>query len=171
MNKIKDEHIVEKIFWIRGVKVMLDRDIAELYNVQTSRLNQQVNRNSARFPSHFMFQLTKKEFENLMLQNATSRWGGIRKMPFAYTEHGVLQAANVLKSKQATQMSIRIIEVFVKMREMISANKDVLLKVEQLEKKLSKHDGDIQLIFEALKELLNPKLPPRQPVGYKLNIK
>ena len=166
--KIKDEVIIDKIYLVRGVKVMLDSDLAELYNEETRRLNEQVRRNISRFPKHFMFQLNKKEFENLKSQFATSSWGGSRKLPFAFTEHGVMQAATVLKSKRAVQMSIRIIEVFIKMREMLSAHKDILLQLEQLEKQISNHDESIQIIFDALKQLLNPKLPPRNPVGFKI---
>lgn len=169
--KIPEEIIIQKIFFIRDIKVMLDHDLAQLYGVKTKRLNEQVKRNIDKFPEHFMIQLSTSEMDNLKSQNATSRWGGRRNLPFAFTEHGVLQLANVIKSARATQMSIRIIEVFVRMRELLSTHKDVLLKLDHMEKQLSKHDGDIQLIFEALKELLNPKLPPRQPVGFKLSNK
>ena len=167
--KIKDELIVDKIYLVRGLKVMLDRDLAELYKEETRRLNEQVKRNKEKFPKHFMFQLTKKEVETMVSQNAIPSkqvLGGY--LPFVFTEHGVLQAANVLKSQRAVQMSVRIIEVFIKMREMLSAHKDVLLKLDQLESKVNKHDHSIQLIFNALKQLLNPKIPPRNPVGFKI---
>lgn len=153
---------------------MLDRDLAELYNVETRRLNEQVKRNRQRFPPHFMFQLNKEEFANLISQNATSssvntkpNWGGRRISPLAFTEHGVLQLSNVLKSKRAVRVSIRIIDVFVKMRAMISAHKDILLKVEQLENHVSKHNREIHNIFEVLKRLLNPANKPMKKIGYR----
>lgn len=168
LAKLKDEVIVERIFLIRGVKVMLDRDLAELYRVETRRLNEQISRNKERFPKHFMFRLTKKEYLDLMSQNATSRWGGTRKLPYAFTQHGILQAANVLKSKSAVLTGIRIIEVLIKMTEMLSAHKDILLKLEQLEQKVNKHDQSIQIIFNALKKLLNPEIPERKPMGFQI---
>lgn len=171
---IADEKIINKIYFIRGHKVMLDRDLAEMYGVETRRLNEQVNRNIERFPQHFMFQLNEQEHDNLMSQNAISRWGGIRKLPLVFTEHGILQLSNVLKSQSALRMSIRIIEVFVKMREILSSNKDILLKLEQIEKKLmkqdersNKHEQEIRILFEALKQLLTPEPLPRKQVGYK----
>jgi hypothetical protein len=116
---VLDEMIVSKIHWIRGHKVMLDSDLAELYGVETKRLKEQVNRNSSRFPAHFMFELTKEENENLRLQNATLGHGTYSKyLPYAFTEHGVLMLSNVLRSDRAIQMSIKIIDVFVKLREM-----------------------------------------------------
>lgn len=115
---------------------MLDRDLSELYGVETKALKQAVKRNLDIFPTHFMFELTKEEFRNLRLQFVTSSWGGQRYLPYAFTEHGVLQLANVLKSGRAKQMSIRIIEVFIKMREMLLTHKDILLKLEQLEKQV-----------------------------------
>ncbi|MEP7168584.1 MAG: ORF6N domain-containing protein [Bacteroidota bacterium] len=166
---ITDEIILNKIYFIRGEKVMLDRDLALLYGIKPFRLREQVKRNIEKFPSHFMFQLTKKEVEILVSQNAIpsiKALGGY--LPYMFSEHGVLQLSNVLKSKLATQMSIRIIEVFIKMREMVSTHKDILLKLEQLERKVNKNDDDIQLIFSALKQLLNPKSPPRKRIGYKI---
>ena len=162
-----DDAIINKIYFIRGHKVMLDRDLSELYGVETGRLNEQVKRNIERFPEHFMFQLTEKEFANLISQNATSRWGGTRKLPLAFTEHGILQVSNVLKSKRAIQMSIRIIDVFVRMREMLSTHKDVLLKLEHMEKNLSKNNKEIQYIFDVLKQLLKHPNEPRKKIGFK----
>ena len=172
MNKIirvKDETIVEKIYLIRGVKVMLDRDLAELYSIQPIRLREQVKRNKLRFPKHFMFQLTKKEVETMVSQNAIPSkqvLGGY--LPYAFSEHGVLMLSNVLKSGKAIQMSVRIIEVFVKMREMLSAHKDILSKLEQLEHKVNRHDQSLQVIFNALKQLLNPKVELRKPMGFQI---
>ena len=163
-----DELIVNKIYYIRKQKIMLDRDLAELYGVQAIRLREQVKRNIDRFPSNFMFQLTVKEVEAMVSQNAIpskQQLGGY--LPYAFTEHGVLMLASVLKSKQALEVSISVIEIFVKMREMLSTNKDILLKMQQMEKKLTGHDGDIKLIFEALKQLLNPPQEPRKRIGFK----
>ena len=165
-----DEIILNKIYYIRKQKIMLDRDLAELYGVQAIRLREQVKRNLDRFPSNFMFQLTAKEVKAMVSQNAIpskQQLGGF--LPYAFTEHGVLMLASVLKSKQALDVSIRVIEIFVKMREMLSTNKDILLHMQKMEKKLIAHDGDISLIFEALKQLINPLQQPRQKIGFKPN--
>jgi phage regulator Rha-like protein len=166
---IAEEAIISKIYMIRGQKVMIDRDLAELYGVETKRLKEQVNRNIERFPSHFMFELTKEENENLRSQNATLEQGAYSKyLSYAFTEHGVLMLSNVLKSGRAIEMSIKIIDVFVKLREMLSTHKDILLKLEQLERKVTGHDEDIQLIFKYLKQLLTPpEQANRQRIGFK----
>jgi phage regulator Rha-like protein len=150
-----DEAVISKIYYVRKQKVMLDRDLSELYGVQAIRLREQVKRNIGRFPSNFMFQLTEKEVETMVSQNAIpskQHLGG--SLPYAFTEHGVLMLANVLKSERAMQVSIRIIEIFVKIREMLSTHKDILFQLEKIEKKLTQHDESIQIIFEYLKQLL-----------------
>lgn len=155
---IPDEIVVNKIFLIRGQKVMLDRDLSMLYGVKAIRLREQVKRNQERFPENFMFQLTDKEVEIMVSHFAIPskrHLGG--SLPFAFTEHGVLMLANVLKSEQAITMSIRIIEIFVKLREALLMHKDVLLKLEQLVKRVVNQDDDIKLIFEYLRELFDPK--------------
>ena len=165
---IPDEVVMNKIYLIRGHKVMLDRDLAELYGVKSIRLREQVKRNQDRFPVNFMFQLDEKEVDGMVSQNAIpsrQHLGG--SLPYAFTEHGVLMLANVLKSEQAIIMSIRIIEIFVKLREALLTHKDILLKLEQLERKAVKHDGEIILIFKYLKELLNPKTEPMRKIGFK----
>lgn len=165
---ILDEVVMNKIYLIREHKVMLDRDLAELYGVKSIRLREQVKRNQDRFPTNFMFQLDEKEVDNMVSQNAIpsrQHLGG--SLPYAFTEHGVLMLANVLKSEQAIIMSIRIIEIFVKLRETLLTHKDILLKIEQLEGKAVKHDGEIKLIFKYLKELLNPKTEPIRKIGFK----
>ena len=164
---IPDEAIISKIYVIRAQKVMLDSDLAELYGVETRRLNEQVKRNIERFPEDFMFQLTNEEFENLKSQYATSSWGGKRKPPYAFTEYGVLMLSGILNSDTAIQVNIRIMRVYAKLREMLLTNKDILLKLEQLEHKVSENSSDIQMIFSALKQLLNPEHPPRQRIGFK----
>jgi hypothetical protein len=164
---VADEMIVTKIYLLRGQKVMLDEDLAELYQVPTGRLNEQVKRNIARFPADFMFQLTKEEFENLKSQNATSSWGGRRKLPFAFTEHGVLMLSSVLNSERAVGVNIQIMRIYTKMREMLMTNQEILLKLEQLERQTFQNSDDIQMIFTALKELLNPPQEPRPRIGFR----
>ena len=146
---------------------MLDEDLAQLYQVETRRLNEQVKRNMDRFPEDFMFQLTIEEFENLKSQNATSSWGGRRKLPYAFTEQGVSMLSGVLNSAIAVRVHIQIIRVFAKMKEMLLTHKDILLQLEKIETKLSGHDEDIQLIFRYLKQLLNPTQQPRRKIGFK----
>ena len=164
---IPDELVMNKIYIIRGKKVMLDEDLAELYQVETKRLNEQVRRNNDRFPDDFMFKLTKKEFENLKSQIATSSWGGLRKLPLAFTEQGVSMLSGVLNSETAIRVHIQIIRVFARMKELLFTHKDILLKLEKIEQKLTGHDDDIALIFQYLKQLLNPTQPPRNRVGFR----
>lgn len=165
---VPDEVVMNKIYLIRNHKVMLDRDLAELYGVKAIRLREQVKRNQDRFPENFMFPLTEEEVENMVSQNAIPskrHLGG--SLPYVFTEHGVLMLANVLKSEQAITMSIRIIEIFVRLREVLLTHKDILLKLEQLERKAVQHDGDIKLIFKYLRELLNPPVEPMRRIGFK----
>ena len=166
---ITDEIIISKIHLIRGQKVMIDRDLAELYGVTTGNLNKAIKRNLKRFPGDFMFQLTDEEFKNLIFQNGTSKWGGTRKLPNVFTEQGVAMLSSVLNSERAIEVNIFIIRVFTKFREMLATNKDILLKLEQLEKKVTQHDESIQLIFSALKQLLNQPQEPRRRIGFKAN--
>lgn len=166
---IPDEIILNKIYFIRELKVMLDHELADLYDVETKQLKRQVTRNIQRFPEDFMFELSQEEFQNLRSQFGTSSWGGSRIPPFVFTEQGVAMLSSVLNSKQAIEVNIRIIRIFSKMREILSTNKDVLLKLEQLEKKINKHDDDIALIFKALKQLLHQPDPPRVKLALKNN--
>lgn len=164
-----DQEIAEKIYLVRGIKVMLDRDLADMYGTIPKRLREQVKRNIDRFPKHFMFQLTDQEANFMVSQNATpsrKHFGGT--LPYVFSEHGILMLANVIKSQRAILMSIKIIEVFVKFREMLVSQKDLLLKFEQLEKVIVQHDDDIQSIFRALKQLIQQKNEPREPIGFKL---
>ena len=146
---------------------MLDRHLAEMYGVPTKALNLAVKRNSKRFPSDFMFQLTVQEFNNLKFQIGRSSWGGRRKLPLAFTEQGVSMLSGVLNSETAIRVHIQIIRIFTRMREMIMTHKDILLQLEKMEKKLAGHDEDITLIFQYLKQLLNPPQPPRRKIGFK----
>jgi hypothetical protein len=177
---ISEELIVNKIYQIRGQKVMLDRDLAEMYGVETRRLKEQVKRNVERFPQHYMFELTQEEYESLRSQNATLKRGEHSKyLPYVFTEHGVLMLSNVLKSSRAIETSIKIIDVFIRLREMIVNHKDILLKLEQIDKKIinlgldiKSHDGEIETLFELVdeirKESEQPKKLKRNPIGYKL---
>jgi phage regulator Rha-like protein len=165
---IPDELVMNKIYLIRGQKVMLDKDLALLYDMQPIRLREQVKRNINRFPENFMFQLSEKEAGLMVSQNAIpsrKHLGG--SFPYVFTEHGVLMLANILKSERAMLVSIRVIEIFVKMRELLLTHKDILLQLEKMEKKLTGHDEDIALIFQYLKQLLNPPQPPRNKVGFR----
>lgn len=155
------EVITSKIFIIRKQKVMLDRDLATLYSVETRRLNEQVRRNIDRFPEDFMFQLTKSEFEILISQIATSSWGGIRKLPFAFTENGVAMLSSVLSSPQAVQINISIMRVFTKIRNMYAVNADLRTKIKELEGRQNKTEDDIQMLISAVNMLLDP--PPEEP--------
>lgn len=165
---IADENLLSKIYFIRGQKVMIDRDLAELYGVFTKNLNLSVKRNNERFPEDFMFQLTREEYSSLRLQIETLKQGAHSKfLPYAFTEQGVAMLSSVLNSKQAIVVNIQIIRVFTKMREIISSNKDILLKLEQLERKVGGYGEDIEEIFKVLRQLINPKAPPRKQIGYK----
>ena len=164
---IPDVVVISKIYWARNSKVMLDIDLAELYHVETRRLNEQVKRNLNRFPKDFMFQLTEKEWANLMSQNAISSWGGRRKMPFAFTEHGVLMLSSILNSERAIQVNIQIMRIYTKLKGMLTDHKDILLKLEKLENKVGKHDDNFKTVFDYLKELLNLKSGPLRKIGFK----
>lgn len=166
IKAVTDDLIITKIYLIRGQKVMLDDDLSELYQVETKRLNEQVKRNPERFPDDFMFELTEEEFQNLKSHFATSSWGGRRKLPKAFTEHGILMLSSVLNSSTAIKVNIQIIRIYTRLREMLLTHKDILLKLEELEKKVTANDQDIQLIFEYLKQLLNPPQPPRRLIGF-----
>jgi len=161
------ELIMSKIFIIRGQKVMLDKDLAELYGVTTGNFNKAVQRNSGRFPFDFMFQLTKEEYDNLIFQFGISRWGGNRKLPYCFTEQGVAMLSGVLNSDRAIEVNIRIIRIFALMREMLLTHKDILLKLDNMEQQVVRNSDDIAMIFEALRQLLNPPHPPPKPVGFR----
>jgi hypothetical protein len=153
---IADEQVMGRIHTVRGQKVMMDRDLAELYGVDTKRLKEAVRRNKVRFPEDFMFEMNAGELENWRSQIASSNPGdrmGLRHAPFCFTEHGVLMLSNVLRSDQAIAMSIRIIQVFMRMREVLAMHKDLLLEVEKLRGSVSHHGRDIKVIFNHLKRM------------------
>lgn len=166
---VAEQKILNKIYAIRGEKVMLDQDLAEMYGVETKQLKRQVKRNIDRFPKDFMFELTTKEFENLRSQIGTSSWGGTRYMPMAFTEQGVAMLSSILNSKTAIEVNIRIIRVFTKMREFALTHKEILLQLAKLEKEVKGNSKDIENIFMVLKELLEKesKPTPRNKIGFK----
>jgi hypothetical protein len=150
---ISDDLVVSKIYTIRGLKVMLDSDLAELYEVLTKALKQAVRRNLDSFPEDFMFELTQEEWEHLRSQHVTSSHGGVRYPPMAFTEHGVLMLSSVLKSDRARHMNIQIMRLFVRMREVLTEHKELLLQVEKLRGTVSHHSRDIRVIFNHLKKM------------------
>lgn len=165
---IPDEIVINKILLLRDRKVMIDKDIAELYGVSTKRLNEQVKRNAKRFPEDFMFQLTQEEKDEVVANCdhlKTLKYSP--NLPFVFTEHGAVMLASVLNSDRAIEVNIQIVRIFTRMREMLLTNKDILLKLEQLENRVSSHDENIKMIFEALKQLLNPPQEPRKRIGFK----
>jgi phage regulator Rha-like protein len=167
---VPSERIESRIFLIRGKKVMLDKDLAELYGVMTGNLNKAVKRNKERFPDDdFMLQLTKREFENfksLIFQNGTSKRGGTQKLPYAFTEQGVAMLSSVLNSKRAIQVNIRIIKTFTRLRELVASNKELRQKIEEMERRVEKrfgvHDQQLKAIFEAIQKLLTPPEEPKK---------
>lgn len=167
---VPDEIIMNKIYYIRGQKVMLDSDLAELYGVETRRLNEQVARNADRFPEDFMFRLNENEFESLMSQFATSKRGGRRKLPYMFSEHGVLMLSSILNSKQAIQVNIQVMRIFTRIRQMFVDNTEIRLEIEKIKNKLDNQDKNMEIVFRYLDELLEKQErpnPPRKRIGYK----
>jgi ORF6N domain len=166
----KVEDITRAILVLRGRRVLLDAELAVLYGVTTRRLNEQVRRNRKRFPDDFLFELTTEEFANLKSRFATSSWGGRRKRPLAFTEHGAIQAATILNSPRAVEMSVYVVRAFVKLREVLSSNRELARRFEQLESrldsKLTEHDEAIAAILSAIRELMRPRDPPRRGIGF-----
>jgi hypothetical protein len=168
-NAISVELIATKILLIRGKKVMLDKDLAKLYEVDTSQLTRQVKRNIDRFPEDFMFQLTKQEFQNLMCQIGISSWGGTRKLPYAFTEQGVAMLSGVLHSKRAIRVNIQIMRAFIQLKRMLLTNANLRRKIEEMEKK---YDKQFAIVFQAIKQLLEP--PPvkeKKVIGFSIHNK
>jgi phage regulator Rha-like protein len=158
---ISHEAVENRIFYIRGKRVILDKDLASLYGVPTKRLNEQVRRNIKRFPSDFMFQLTITEAQISRSQFATSSWGGRRYLPYAFTEQGIAMLSSVLNSERAIQVNIAIMRAFVKLRQILATHTELAYKLKELEHKIEKHDAEIQAIFEAIRQLMEP--PPEKP--------
>ncbi len=166
---VAEQKVLNKIYAIRGEKVMLDKDLSAMYGVETKQLKRQVKRNINRFPKDFMFTLTRKEFENLRSQIGTSSWGGIRYMPMAFTEQGVAMLSSILNSKTAIEVNIRIIRVFTKLREYTLTHKEILIQLAKLEKEVKGNSRDIENIFIVLKELIQKQSAPvaRNKIGFK----
>lgn len=162
--------VENRIVVLRRHRVILDTDLAALYGVAVKRLNEQVKRNRERFPSDFMFQLTQSEADSLRSQTATSssNRGGRRYLPYAFTEHGAIMAATVLNSEKAVEMSVFVVRAFVRLREMLSTNRELAAKLAQLEDRLEGHDASIQNLIEAIKELMIPEEPNRRRIGFEL---
>ncbi|MBC8526346.1 MAG: ORF6N domain-containing protein [Candidatus Cloacimonetes bacterium] len=165
---VPTESLMNKILLIRGRKVMLDSDLAELYNVETKVFNQAVKRNSDRFPSDFMFQLTKEEFDNLRSQIVTSSWGGRRYPPLVFTEQGIAMLSSVLHSERAIQVNITIMRAFVKLRKLLHTNEELNRKFIEMEKK---YDKQFKVVFQILQQLMEPPKKPRKEIGFKPSIK
>jgi hypothetical protein len=163
------ESIEKKILLIRGQKVMLDADLSELYGVETKYLIKAVKRNLLRFPADFMFVLNYQEVRNLRFQFGTSsQWGGRRYLPYAFTEQGVAMLSSVLSSDQAIKVNILIMRAFVKLRQMIASNKDLSKRLDDLEKK---YDGELRVVFEAIRQLMAPPAKPKRKIGFDLKEK
>ena len=160
---VPQEVIENKILLLRGKKVMLDKDLAMLYGVTTGNLNKAVIRNLERFPEDFMFQLTREEFTNLKFHFGISSWGGTRKLPYAFTENGVAMLSSVLNSKRAILVNIQIMRTFTKLREMLLTHKDLQRKIEEMEKK---YDYQFKVVFDAIKQLLEPAEKPKKRIGF-----
>jgi hypothetical protein len=163
---IPDEIITSKIYLVRDKKVMLDEDLAELYGVTTGNLNKAVKRNISRFPDDFMFQLKKEEFDILLFQIGISSWGGRRTPPYAFTEQGVAMLSGVLNSERAIKVNIQIMRVFTKVREILMDNMSIRLEIEEIKKKLTNQDKNIELVFSYLDELIE-KHDTKKPVQVK----
>jgi hypothetical protein len=165
---IPDNIVVNKIYEVRGLKVMLDSDLAELYGVETKVLNQSIRRNIERFPTDFMFQLTDEEWESLRSQIVTSKSGrgGRTYLPNVFTEHGVLMLSSVLNSKQAIQVNIQIVRIFTRIRQLLSENAGLKLEIEEIKQKVSNQDKNIELVFTYLDKLIDKKIGPRKRIGY-----
>jgi len=163
------ERIERSILWVRGQKVMLDRDLASLYGVKTRVLVQAVKRTIERFPKDFMFQLTSDEFEILRSQSVISRqWGGRRYPPYVFTEQGVAMLSSVLRSKRAVRVNIEIMRTFVRLRRMLASHEELARQLDALEKK---YDAQFRVVFEAIRQLMKPPEPKRRRIGFKIEEK
>ena len=169
LSIISDHIVVNKIYEIRNQKVMLDSDLAELYGVETKRLNEQVRRNLERFPEDFMFQLTDNEWYSLRSQFATSknRRGGRTYLPNVFTEHGVLMLSSILNSSQAIQVNIQVVRIFARLRQIFASQNEFKIEIDDLKQKLNSQDKNIELVFSYLDELSEKKSQPRKRIGFK----
>jgi hypothetical protein len=164
---VQPEQIEQAILLIRGQRVMLDRDLAALYGVETGNLNKAVQRNRDRFPADFMFQLTADEAEALLFQFGRAKQrGGRRTNPYVFTQEGVAMLSSVLRSPRAVQVNIAIMRVFVRLRETLALHKDLAHKLTQLERKIEGHDASIRTLFDAIRQLMTPPEKPRREIGF-----
>ena len=161
------ERITKAIYVIRGQKVMIDSELAEMYEVETKRLNEQVKRNLGRFPEDFMFQLSLEEWENLRSQFATTSWGGRRTPPYMFTEQGVAMLSSVLNSPTAIQVNISIMRVFVNMRQWASNYEELVRKIDEINLTQGEHNEHIRNIYQIIEELVQPSFTERKPIGFK----
>ncbi len=177
MQLLPLEAITQQIIVLREQKVLIDSDLAALYGVETRRLNEQVRRNQARFPKDFIFELTAEEFANLKSQFATSSWGGRRKLPLAFTEHGAIMAATVLNTPRAIEVSVYVVRAFIKLRELVGSHREMAKRLDELEQKTEalamSHDtfsrntrSRLKQVFDTLRELTTPPAPPKKPMGF-----
>jgi hypothetical protein len=163
------ERIENRILIVRGRKVLLDADLATLYGVSTKRFNEQVRRNAARFPEDFLFRLSAGEWDSLRSQFATLKTGRgqhRKYLPLAFTEHGAIMAATILNSARATEVSVYVVRAFVRLRELLSSNKELARRLDQLEKKLDSHDQVIGGLVSTIRQLMAPPQPKRRPIGF-----
>ena len=169
MTKLIPQEVIErKIFMVRGRRVMFDSDLAALYRVSTFNLNKAVKRNRERFPEYFMFQLSLDEFKSLRFQIGISKTGrgGRRYLPYVFTDYGIAMLSSVLRSKRAIQVNIAIIRVFVKLRQILTTHKELADKLSELERKIEKHDTEIQVIFDAIRQLMSAPEKPQKRIGF-----
>ena len=168
MRAVPVERIERKIYFIRDQKVMLDSDLAELYEVQTKILNKAVKRNLDRFPEDFMFRVAPEEIESLRFQIGTSNTsrGGRRYLPYVFSEHGVAMLSSVLNSKRAVHMNIVIIRAFIKLREVLATHKDLARKIDDLEVKYQEHDHELKFVFDAIRKLISTPTPTKRKIGF-----
>lgn len=168
---VPERAIQSRILMIRGQKVLLDADLAELYGVETRLLVQAAKRHPGRFPADFMFRITAQEFKSLRSQFVTSRgWGGRRYPPFAFTEHGAIMAASVLNSPRAVEMSLFVVRAFVRLREVLGTNKELAVKIAELERRLETHDTAIRGVLAAIKQLMQPAIRPQRKIGFQSDL-
>ena len=167
---LSPQALAGRIVVIRGQRVLLDGDLAQLYEVETRVFNQAVKRNLKRFPKDFMFQLTADEFENLISQSVTSRWGGRRKLPLAFTEHGAIMAASVLNSDRAVEMSVYVVRAFVQLRAVLLDHKALADKLAALERRVSHHDNSLAEVIEAIRALMARPKPAHRPIGFTADV-
>ena len=170
LETLSPQALAGRIVVIRGQRVLLDTDLAQLYEVETRRLNEQIKRNMGRFPLDFMFQLTRDEFEILKSQIATSSWGGRRKLPLAFTEHGAIMAASVLNSDRAVEMSVYVVRAFVQLRTVLLDHKALADKLTALERRVSHHDNSLAEVIDAIRALMAQPKPANRPIGFTADV-